>query len=68
MMPLQVVYVHEKRKANKTMASFGFGSGTLQGHLLVSAFSLAHHIWWLGNLGGLDTFPFPYLYKIGIRA
>jgi len=34
MMPLQVVYVHEKKKANKAMVSFGFGSGTLQGHLL----------------------------------
>ncbi|GMY11141.1 UPF0548 protein At2g17695-like [Fagus crenata] len=34
MMPLQVVYVDEKRKANKAMVSFGFGSGTLQGHLL----------------------------------
>lgn len=40
MMPLEVVYVHETRKANKALASFGFGSGTLQGHLLVSAFSL----------------------------
>lgn len=40
MMPLEVVYVHDKRKANKALASFGFGSGTLQGHLLVSAFSL----------------------------
>ncbi|XP_030974709.1 UPF0548 protein At2g17695-like isoform X1 [Quercus lobata] len=34
MMPLQVVYVNDKRKANKAMVSFGFGSGTLQGHLL----------------------------------
>ncbi|XP_035538594.1 UPF0548 protein At2g17695 isoform X1 [Juglans regia] len=33
-MPLEVVYVHETRKANKALASFGFGSGTLQGHLL----------------------------------
>jgi hypothetical protein len=44
MMPLQVVYVDEKKKANKAMVSFGFGSGTLQGHLLVSAFSLINHI------------------------
>ncbi|XP_042988388.1 UPF0548 protein At2g17695 isoform X1 [Carya illinoinensis] len=34
MMPLEVVYVHETRKASKALASFGFGSGTLQGHLL----------------------------------
>ncbi|XP_075656213.1 UPF0548 protein At2g17695 isoform X3 [Castanea sativa] len=34
MMPLEVVYVNDKRKANKAMMSFGFGSGTLQGHLL----------------------------------
>lgn len=31
MMPLQVVYVNED---TKNMASFSFGSGTLQGHLL----------------------------------
>lgn len=36
MMPLQVVYVNESRNKKKAMASFGFGSGTLQGHLLVS--------------------------------
>ncbi|KAK7830526.1 upf0548 protein [Quercus suber] len=35
MMPLQVVYVNDKREANKAMMSFGFGSGTLQGHLLI---------------------------------
>ncbi|KAK1587693.1 hypothetical protein Q3G72_015930 [Acer saccharum] len=34
MMPLQVVYVNESKRAKKTAASFGFGSGTLQGHLL----------------------------------
>lgn len=34
MMPLQVVYVKENRNPNKSMASFGFGSGTLEGHLL----------------------------------
>ncbi|KAK9284209.1 hypothetical protein L1049_023378 [Liquidambar formosana] len=34
MMPLQVVYVNENRNPKKLMASFGFGSGTLQGHLL----------------------------------
>ncbi|XAR58030.1 hypothetical protein NMG60_11026367 [Bertholletia excelsa] len=34
MMPLQVVYVNENRNKKKAVASFGFGSGTLQGHLL----------------------------------
>ncbi|XVF59865.1 hypothetical protein PTKIN_Ptkin07bG0310000 [Pterospermum kingtungense] len=36
MMPLQVVYVKENKmaKKKKAVASFGFGSGTLQGHLL----------------------------------
>uniref|UniRef100_A0A5B7C2U4 DUF1990 domain-containing protein n=1 Tax=Davidia involucrata TaxID=16924 RepID=A0A5B7C2U4_DAVIN len=34
MMPLQVVYVNENRNAKRAVASFGFGSGTLQGHLL----------------------------------
>ncbi|XP_044470403.1 UPF0548 protein At2g17695 [Mangifera indica] len=34
MMPLQVVYINESRRAKKPVASFGFGSGTLQGHLL----------------------------------
>ncbi|KAF2306318.1 hypothetical protein GH714_016419 [Hevea brasiliensis] len=34
MMPLQVVYVKESKKSKKAMASFSFGSGTLQGHLL----------------------------------
>ncbi|XP_052188349.1 UPF0548 protein At2g17695 isoform X2 [Diospyros lotus] len=34
MMPLQVVYVNEHRNTRKGVASFGFGSGTLQGHLL----------------------------------
>ncbi|KAL5706345.1 hypothetical protein ACHQM5_024528 [Ranunculus cassubicifolius] len=36
MMPLQVAYVSEagKDKSNNLKASFGFGSGTLQGHLL----------------------------------
>ncbi|KAL1106890.1 hypothetical protein V6Z11_D03G004500 [Gossypium hirsutum] len=35
-MPLQVVYVNEntRAKTKKSLASFGFGSGTLQGHLL----------------------------------
>lgn len=44
MMPLQVVYVNEERnKKGKAMASFGFGSGTLQGHLLAGEerFSIA---------------------------
>ncbi|XP_010531012.1 PREDICTED: UPF0548 protein At2g17695 isoform X2 [Tarenaya hassleriana] len=34
MLPLQVVYVDESRKSRKGPARFGFGSGTLQGHLL----------------------------------
>lgn len=34
MLPLQVVYVDESRKSRKGAARFGFGSGTLQGHLL----------------------------------
>ncbi|CAN1757544.1 UPF0548 protein At2g17695 [Linum perenne] len=34
MMPLQVVYVNDARNRKKATASFGFGSGTLQGHLL----------------------------------
>lgn len=41
LMPLQVVYINESRRAKKPVASFGFGSGTLQGHLLVSVFFLA---------------------------
>nr|GLL26239.1 UPF0548 protein At2g17695 [Ipomoea trifida] len=42
-MPLQVVYVNETKKKGKGMASFGFGSGTLQGHLLAGEerFSIA---------------------------
>ncbi|KAK2408751.1 hypothetical protein QL285_044236 [Trifolium repens] len=40
MMPLQVVYVNETRATKNRGASFGFGSGTLQGHLLVTSFSL----------------------------
>ncbi|CAI0461430.1 unnamed protein product [Linum tenue] len=34
MMPLQVVYVNDARNPNKATASYGFGSGTLRGHLL----------------------------------
>ncbi|CAI9110389.1 OLC1v1010400C2 [Oldenlandia corymbosa var. corymbosa] len=34
MMPLQVVYVADKRGAKGAVASFSFGSGTLKGHLL----------------------------------
>lgn len=34
MMPFQVVYVNESVRKKKAAASFGFGSGTLQGHLL----------------------------------
>ncbi|KAK6153568.1 hypothetical protein DH2020_013207 [Rehmannia glutinosa] len=33
-MPLEVVYVDESRNSNNALASFRFGSGTLQGHLL----------------------------------
>jgi len=38
MMPLQVVYVNETGTAKYRTASFGFGSGTLHGHLLVTVF------------------------------
>lgn len=38
MMPLQVVYVTENKNSKKG-ASFSFGGGTLQGHLLVSLLS-----------------------------
>lgn len=41
MMPLQVVYVNEHRPSKQSMASFRFGGGTLQGHLLVSFCSLS---------------------------
>ncbi|KAL2938993.1 hypothetical protein RDABS01_022442 [Bienertia sinuspersici] len=34
MMPLQVVYVNECKSSGKMKASFSFGGGTLQGHLL----------------------------------
>ncbi|XP_050237773.1 UPF0548 protein At2g17695 [Mercurialis annua] len=34
MMPLQMVYVEDSGNAKKGAASFRFGSGTLQGHLL----------------------------------
>ncbi|KAI3462323.1 hypothetical protein Pfo_018986 [Paulownia fortunei] len=34
LMPLEVVYVDESRNSKKAVASFSFGSGTLQGHLL----------------------------------
>ena len=36
-MPLKVVYADEKKITKKTTPSFSFGSGTLQGHLLVSS-------------------------------
>lgn len=35
-MPLQIVYVNENRDSNMARTCFSFGSGTLQGHLLVS--------------------------------
>lgn len=34
MMPLQIAYVIENKSTGKVKASFSFGSGTLQGHLL----------------------------------
>lgn len=34
MMPLQIAYVDEDKSAKKVKASFSYGSGTLQGHLL----------------------------------
>ncbi|KAL9263649.1 UPF0548 protein-like protein [Drosera capensis] len=34
MMPLQIAYVDEDKRAKKGKASFSYGSGTLQGHLL----------------------------------
>ncbi|KAI4346866.1 hypothetical protein L6164_007730 [Bauhinia variegata] len=34
MMPLEVMYVNERSSAKNRLPSFGFGSGTLQGHLL----------------------------------
>ncbi|CAH2051405.1 unnamed protein product [Thlaspi arvense] len=34
MLPLQVVYVDESRKSRKGPAHFGYGSSTLEGHLL----------------------------------
>lgn len=52
MMPLQVVYVdqktHTKESPGRGVASFGYGSGTLNGHLLVSrpphfSTSVFHH-------------------------
>ncbi|KAI5684035.1 hypothetical protein M9H77_05263 [Catharanthus roseus] len=33
-MPLQVVYVNDNKSSGKAKASFSFGGGTLQGHLL----------------------------------
>ncbi|KAM7260389.1 hypothetical protein ACFE04_016130 [Oxalis oulophora] len=34
MMPLQIVHVKDSRRSKEGSASFGFSSGTLQGHLL----------------------------------
>lgn len=36
-MPLEIVSVDEKKIDKKAIASFGFSSGTLHGHLLVCA-------------------------------
>ena len=44
MMPLKVAYVDEKRRTKKTTPSFSFGSGTLQGHLLVSTFYICMYV------------------------
>ena len=41
MMPLQIAYVKESKSIGKVKASFSFGSGTLQGHLLVSILPLS---------------------------
>ncbi|KAJ8441241.1 hypothetical protein Cgig2_033965 [Carnegiea gigantea] len=41
MMPLQIAYVNENKSTGKVKASFSFGSGTLQGHLLVRILSLS---------------------------
>ncbi|XP_027346837.1 UPF0548 protein At2g17695 isoform X2 [Abrus precatorius] len=38
MMPLQVVYVNETKIAKNRAATFGFGSGTLDGHLLFAVY------------------------------
>lgn len=40
MVPLQIVYVNENKSSKQSMASFRFGGGTLQGHLLVSSFTI----------------------------
>lgn len=34
-MPLKVVYVDDSSKERNAVASYSYGSGTLQGHLLV---------------------------------
>ncbi|XP_021908376.1 UPF0548 protein At2g17695-like isoform X3 [Carica papaya] len=58
MMPLQVVYVNESRKAKNAVASFSFGSGTLQGHLLAGEerFSIElderGQVWWKYDQNG----------------
>lgn len=38
-MPLKVVYVDDSRNQRNAVASYSFGSGTLQGHLLVQFWS-----------------------------
>lgn len=62
MMPLQVVYVSENKNSKKG-ASFSFGSGTLQGHLLVSLLSLLqlfvlHYTFQLFRFSGYDIIRF----------
>lgn len=68
MMPLQVVYVNEEKKTNKVVASFGFGSGTLQGHLLVSSswlVAIAFSCWDTSSFASIEqskTNPFAFSY------
>ncbi|KAK6258139.1 hypothetical protein SCA6_012613 [Theobroma cacao] len=58
MMPLQVVYVKESKsaKTKKAVASFGFGSGTLQGHLLIARLMLTWFGMSAGNQAGEERF------------
>ncbi|XP_052308803.1 UPF0548 protein At2g17695 isoform X1 [Populus trichocarpa] len=64
MMPLQIVYVNESRSSKKDMASFCFGGGTLQGHLLAITNIL------LGNRLGKSVFQLKWMRrtKCGTRS
>jgi len=69
MMPLQVVYVNETAKAKNRRASFGFGSGTLHGHLLVTPFSSVLLFFFSSNsfyLGPLIIFFKLFFYRLNI--